>query len=219
MHVLPARQHVFTQHQAAAKFDQLSIERDGGLVRHAFDRPVAGVGIDRRAGEHERVHLIGKARRDHRRYPAALTKSDEIHAAAEIVDRDDDLGEVVVDLQVLHVGGRRFPIGQGNMANSIGQQRLDQALAFMVVGDHGGMTGMRRIDERRDSARLSVVAQHHGPQIEPHLVRRRQDGSQLVMNFDLFVDEFEIFRVKLGTLLEHRRRHRHRPECRDAQQR
>ena len=65
VHVLPARQHVFTQHQTAAKFDHLLIERDGGLVRHAFDWPVAGVGIDRRAREHERVHLIGKARCDH----------------------------------------------------------------------------------------------------------------------------------------------------------
>ena len=105
------------------------------------------------------------------------------------------------------------------MVNSIGQQRLDQALAFMVVGDHSGMTGMRRIDERRDPARLAVVAQHHGPQIEPHLVRCRKGGSQLVMNFDLFVDEFEVLRVKLGTPLKHRRRHRHWPECRDAQQR
>ena len=188
-------------------------------MRHAFDRPVAGVGIDGCAREYERVHLIGKACCDHCRYPATLTKSDEIHAATEIVDRDNDFGEVVVDFQVLHIDGRRFPIGQCNMANPVCQQSLDKALAFVVVGDHRGMTGMRRIDERRDAAGLAVVAQRHGPQIEPHLVRCRQDGPQIVMNFDLFVDEFEVFCVKLGALLKHRHRHRHRPERRDAQQR
>ncbi len=53
VHVLPARQHVFTLHQAAAKRDQLLIEREGGFVRHALDRPVAGIGVDRRTGEHK----------------------------------------------------------------------------------------------------------------------------------------------------------------------
>ena len=87
----------------------------------------------------------------------------------------------------------------------------------MVVGDHGRMTGIGRIDKRRNPARLSVIAQHHGPQIEPYSVWRRKGGSQLVMNLDLFLDEFEVLRVKLGTLLKHRRSHRHRPECRHAQ--
>ena len=38
------------------------------------------------------------------------------------------------------------------------------------------------------------------------------------MNFDLFVDELEVLRVKLGSLLKHRRRYRHWPKRRDAQQ-
>ena len=78
---------------------------------------------------------------------------------------------------------------------------------------------MGRIDQRRDPARLSVIAQHHGPQIEAHLVRRRQGRPQLAVNLDLFLDEFEVLRVELGPLLEQRCRHRHRPECRDAQER
>ena len=105
------------------------------------------------------------------------------------------------------------------MADAVGQEGLHQALTVIIVGDHGGMTGMGRVDQRRNPARLSVIAQHHGPQIEAHLVRRRQGRSQLAMNFDLFLDEFEVLRVELGTLLEHRCRHRHRPECRDAQER
>ena len=73
-----------------------------------------------------------------------------------------------------------------------------EALAFMVVGDHRGVTGVRRIDQRWNSARLSVIAQHHGPQIEPHRGSASpRSGRRLVMNFDLFVDEFEILGVKL----------------------
>ena len=56
--------------------------------------------------------------------PAALTKSDKIYAAAEIVDRNNDLGEVVVDLQILHILGGRLPVGQCHMADAVGQQSL-----------------------------------------------------------------------------------------------
>jgi hypothetical protein len=54
---------------------------------------------------------------------------------------------------------------------------------------------MGRVDERWNSARLSIVAQHHGPQIETHLVWRSENGAQLVVNLDLFLDEFEILHV------------------------
>ncbi len=53
------------------------------------------------------------------RNPAALAQPNEIDAAA-IVDGDNHLGEIIVDLEILHVFGRRFPIGQGDMANAIG---------------------------------------------------------------------------------------------------
>ena len=75
-------------------------------MNHAFDRPVAGIGIDGRAGKHQLVHLVGKARRHHGRDPTALAKADQIHASAKIVDRNDHLGKVVVDLKILHVIGR-----------------------------------------------------------------------------------------------------------------
>ncbi len=105
-------------------------------MRHALDRAVAGVRVDRQPGENERVHLAGKARRDHRRGPAALAKPDEIDPAAEVVDNDDQLLEVVVDLEVLHVVGRRLPVCQGDVADAAREQRLDQALAYAIVGDH-----------------------------------------------------------------------------------
>ena len=36
---------------------------------------------------------------------------------------------------------------------------------------------------RRDATGLSVIAQRHGPQIEPHLVWRRERRSEFVINF------------------------------------
>ena len=94
-------------------------------MSHALDRAVAGVRVDRRPGENERVHLFGKARRDHRRGPTALAKPDEIDLAAEVVDGDDQFFEVVVDVEVLHVVRGGLPIGQCDVADAVGEQRLD----------------------------------------------------------------------------------------------
>src|ERR1035437_6709106 len=150
----------------------------------------ASVSMDAPASTSE-FTLSGESRRHHGRDPTALAKADQIHASTEVIDRNNNFGKVVVDLKILHVLGRRLPVGQGNVANSIGQQSLNQALAFMIVGDHGCVTGMGSIDERGKSARLAIIAQHHGPQIKAYLVRSREGGSQLVMNFDFFLNEFE----------------------------
>jgi hypothetical protein len=95
-------------------------------MSHALDRAVAGVRIDRRPGENERVHLVRKPRRDHRRGPAALAKSDEIDPAAEVVDGDDQLLEVAVNVEVLHVLGGGLPISQRDVADAACEQRASQ---------------------------------------------------------------------------------------------
>ena len=122
MHVLPALQHEFAPHQPAAQGYQFLVERNRRCVSHALDGPVAGIGVDGRAREHERVHLIRKACRNHRGHPAALTQPDKIDAAAEIVDRHKNLGKVIVDLQILHIFGCGLPIGQGDVTDAIGQE-------------------------------------------------------------------------------------------------
>ena len=86
-------------------------------------------------GEHEGVDLVGKPRRQHGRHPAALAQADQVHPATQIVDRHHHFFEVVVDLQVFHVGRGRFPVGQRDVADPVGQQGFDQALALVVVGD------------------------------------------------------------------------------------
>src|SRR5271166_1923061 len=65
--------------------------------------------------------------------PAALAKPDQIDPAAEVVDGDDQLLEVVVDVEVLHVFGGGLPIGQRDVADAACEQRLNQALAFAIV--------------------------------------------------------------------------------------
>jgi hypothetical protein len=110
MHVLPS-QHELAPHQSVPEPDEILVSRHRSVMSHALDRAVAGVRVDRRPGENERVHLVGKTRRDHRRGPAALAKPDKIHPAAEVVDGDDQFFEVVVDVEVLHVVGRGLPVG------------------------------------------------------------------------------------------------------------
>ena len=188
-------------------------------MNHALDRSISGVGIDWRSGKHKGIYLVGKARSDHGRNPAALAKADQIDAAAKVINRNDDFGKIVIDLKVFHVVGCRLPIGQRDMADAIGQQRLYEALTFVVVGDHGRVPSMRRVHKSRHSLRLAVIAQLHGPQIKPHRIRRRQAGTQVVVNLDLFLSEFEVFGVEFRALLHQGCGHRHRPECRDARER
>lgn len=141
-----------------------------------------------------------------------MAQADEIHASAEVVDRNDQFGHVVVDLQVLHVVRCRLPVGQRDMVDAVGQQRLDEALPLVVVGDHRRVARMRRVDERGNAAWLPIVAQHHGAQIEAHLVRRRELGPQVAVDPDVLLDEPEVLRGQLRALFPQGGRHGHRPE-------
>ncbi len=103
------------------------------------------------------------------------------------------------------------------MGDAIGEQRLNQALPLMVVGDHGRMPGIGRIDERGYAVRRAIIAQHHGPEIEPHAVRCCEDRFQLAVDFDLLLGEFEVPRVEFRAFLHQRRRKGHGPKDRHAQ--
>ncbi len=111
------------------------------------------------------MDFVGKARGDHGRQPAALAKANKIDAPAEIVDHDHHVGEIVVDVEILLVVGRRFPFSQRHVVDAVGQERLNQTLALMIVGDHGGMVGVGSINQRRDSLERAVVGQRHGSQV------------------------------------------------------
>ena len=55
--------------------------------------------------------------------------------------------EVVVDVEVLHVFGGGLPVGQRDVADAACEQRLNQASAFAIVGDHRPVAREGRVDE------------------------------------------------------------------------
>ncbi len=73
--VFPPLQHEFSFHQPPAHFDQFLIERDRMFVDHPLDRAIAGIRVDRRARQHQRIHLVGKTRRQHAGHPATQPPS------------------------------------------------------------------------------------------------------------------------------------------------
>ena len=51
--------------QPTAEVDQILIERDWGRVSDAFNRTVAGIGVDGRARKHKGVDFVREPRRNH----------------------------------------------------------------------------------------------------------------------------------------------------------
>ncbi len=145
-----------------------------------------------------------------------MAEADEIHASAQIVDADIDLGEILIDLQVFHVGRRRFPIHEGELGDPVRRQCLNQALAIGIVGDDGGMTGIGRVDESRQAGRVDrrIVAQHHGAQVETGDVGRRKSGRCDMRELGFLSHEFEIARGESSFRVEQRARGGDRPKHR-----
>jgi hypothetical protein len=95
------------------------------------------------------------------------------------------------------------------VAEAVGEQRLDQALAFGIVGDHRRMARVGRVNESRDAALTPVVAHRHGAQIKANHVGRREFRSVLAVNLDFLLDEPEVLRKQFRPLSRQRRRHAH----------
>jgi hypothetical protein len=85
-----------------------------------------------------------------------LTQTDEVDAAAKVVDCYEHLLKIFVDLEILHVICRWLPIGQRDMREAVGKQRLDETLALMVVSDHRGVAVKQGTPSTRDG-RIGIV--------------------------------------------------------------
>ena len=137
-------------------------------------RGAPGGDIDRRAGQHQLAHFGGKARGIKQRQPAALAQPDEIDAAAEPVDRDVELGEVVVDAQVAHLRRGRAPVGDEQPPQAGLAQRRDQAVAGREIGHRSAMQREGRANQCGHAAGgRAEIAQPHGLQFKRDGVRRR----------------------------------------------
>ena len=76
-------------------------------VHPAWIDRLAGVEVDRRAADRQRVDLLRAQRGPDRRQPAALAVADEVHSAAEVLHRAVDHLDVVLDRRVACVSARR----------------------------------------------------------------------------------------------------------------
>lgn len=183
MHVFPRREHELAAHETAAGGDEFFELRHVEVVRHGPDRSRSGVSVDGRAGQHQTAHLLRVARGIHCQHPAALAQADQVNAPADVVHRDVDLGQVVVDVVVLHVLRRGFPVRDIDAGQTVLQQGLHQALPGGEVGNDRGMAGIRRIDDRRyfvADAVLREIPEPHRVQVEFDLVGRRESGFESV---------------------------------------
>jgi hypothetical protein len=157
-------------------------------------------------------------RRVHRRQPPALAQTDQVDAPSQIVDAHVQLGQVIVDVVILHLQAGAFPVRHQNARQADREQRLHQALAVVIIGDHRRMPGIGRSDQRRRprGIRASEGAQLHRVQIQQHRIGRCEARLEAVIDFLRLDQELQILAEQLQLRLPHRGYGRHRPEQRDA---
>ena len=93
------------------------------------------------------------------------------------------------------------------MADTIVEQRLNQALVTGIVRDDGRMARIRRIHQRWKSTRFAIVPHYHGAQIKPHRVWRRGFGRYHV-DLDLFLGNPQELGGEFRPMFGHGRCHR-----------
>ena len=85
-----APEHELALHDAAAEAPPRpgrSRDRRGEQLARSRGSPLAGVEVDRRAGDRERLHRLRVQGGVDRRQPAALAVADQVDRAADLVDR------------------------------------------------------------------------------------------------------------------------------------
>ena len=146
-----------------------------------LEQPVSRRRVDRRSGERQALDFLEKPCRQHRRHPAALAEADK-------------LGEMLVDLEILHIQRRGFPVGEIDPWRAVFAQRLDQALSLLIIGNHRRMAGIGRIDDGRDTGGIdgAVFAKPHCAEIEADAIGGCELRVQLGLHLLFLGDEFEV---------------------------
>jgi len=80
--------------ETVSKPDQLVDNHAAYRIRRRRQNGRRRCYVDRRAGENKMANLSWKARRIDQRQPAALTKTDQIHRRAYVVDGDVERGKL-----------------------------------------------------------------------------------------------------------------------------
>ena len=161
--------HVSSPDETISKPDQL-VDHDAGYrIRRRRQNGRRGCYVDRRAGENEPANLSRKARRIDQRQPAALTKTDQIHRRACVVDGDAESGSCV------SIMWRRVSIvADFHSARKRREQRLDEAVSGRKIGERGIVKRERRHDKGGMTAflRNGKVSQSQRGEVDNQAVRR-----------------------------------------------
>ena len=92
------------------------------------------VDVDGRGRENEPSHLVGKSRGVDHRHDAALAEPDQVDRTTDLVNRDVEVGEIVVDGQQAHIYGGGSPIGDEKPAAAVLCECLHQTVPRGEVG-------------------------------------------------------------------------------------
>ena len=72
------------------------------------------------------------------------------------------------------------------------EQRLNQALAFAIVGDHGTLAREGRVDESWNLSRPPIIAQSHGAADRGARHWATPPSVELAVELKLFLDALEV---------------------------
>ena len=129
--------------------------------------------VDRRADQHQPPHLLREARGIEQRHPAALAETDQVERRPDLVDRDIEIGQIVVDGEIPHLRRSRAPVGEKDAIDAAALQRLDDAVAGREVGNQRTMLRVGRTDQRRRSAGPArKIAQAEGREVQRDAIGR-----------------------------------------------
>src|SRR5271166_4751484 len=83
----------------------------------------------------------------HRAHPTSLAEADQVHTVPQLCDSLVNVGEVSVDIEILHLLCRAFPISNQHSFQPASLQSLDQTLTFGVVSNRGTMPRIGSVNQ------------------------------------------------------------------------
>jgi hypothetical protein len=146
-----------------------------------MDDRLAGVEVERRPGDRQRVDVLGTTRGIDRGQPAGLAVADQVHGIADVIDCTLDHIEVVVDRRVLRACGGADPVKGVRALEPSRSNRAHLALRRRVVHDARVVPGLRREHERREHSAAASSREVPKPgdrRLEYQFVGRAPAGRQ-----------------------------------------
>src|SRR5712664_4680091 len=137
--------------------------------------------INRRPGHDELAYLGWESPGIDQRQPAPLAEPHEIDQATDIIDKDIEIGKIVINSEKSHLGAGRAPIHHEQSFNSGTTEGGNETVSGSKVGNSGSMQRERRAQEGGNAAfGHGKVTEPYCIQLERNLARR--DSFRLLRN-------------------------------------